>query len=138
MSAFFFAVSYKVKNISYLLRPRKDFLRYVGPRDRVTRLGEFSPIRRLFTLGSFLKKYKRKLIFGLLNTAEKLCINFDKKWVGLHFGRFFRNHIWSPWPCHRNIFHGTRFHHCAKQFRGTFLNLFKNLNFASSALALSM
>jgi hypothetical protein len=27
----------------------------------------------------------------------KLCINFDKKMVGLHFGRFFQKRIWSPW-----------------------------------------
>jgi hypothetical protein len=25
----------------------------------------------------------------------RLYINFDKKLVGLHFGRFFHNHIWQ-------------------------------------------
>jgi hypothetical protein len=29
--------------------------------------------------------------------AVKLCINFDKKKIGLHFELFFRKLIWSPW-----------------------------------------
>jgi hypothetical protein len=31
-----------------------------------------------------------------------LFINFDKKWLGLHFGRFFHEAIWSP--CLRGSF----------------------------------
>jgi hypothetical protein len=27
----------------------------------------------------------------------KNCINVYKHWAGLHFGRFFHKHIWSPW-----------------------------------------
>jgi hypothetical protein len=46
-------------------------------------------------------------VFALKNDSPKflvyffptyrLCINFDKKWVGLHFGRFFHELIWPPW-----------------------------------------
>jgi hypothetical protein len=32
---------------------------------RVTRLGEFSPIGRFFTIGSFVKFTEKDLIFGL-------------------------------------------------------------------------
>jgi hypothetical protein len=40
---------------------------------RVTRLGEFSPIGRLFTLGSFCDIAEVTTFFGLL-----FCIDFDK------------------------------------------------------------
>jgi hypothetical protein len=41
-------------------------------------------------LGSFLKITEVAQIFGyFLYDTYKLCIRFDKKWVGLHFGRFF-------------------------------------------------
>jgi hypothetical protein len=71
---------------------------------------------RLFTLGSFLKITEVDHIFGrifaylgdcllwavfwkITEAAHcyffpctcRFCINFDKKWVGLHFGRFFTN-----------------------------------------------
>jgi hypothetical protein len=36
-----------------------------------------------------------KLLFYFF-PRKKLCINFDKLWFWLHFGRFFRNLIWSP------------------------------------------
>jgi hypothetical protein len=35
--------------------------------------------------------------FGLLFPQLRLCINFDKKGAGLHFGRFFNKLVWSPW-----------------------------------------
>jgi hypothetical protein len=56
---------------------------------RVTRLGEFSPIGGLFTLGSLCENGK--------NQDYYVCINFDKKRIGPHFGRFFIKLIWSPW-----------------------------------------
>jgi hypothetical protein len=43
--------------------------------NRVTRLGEFSPIGRLFTLSSFLF-YKNIAI------CMNVCINFDKNGLG--------------------------------------------------------
>jgi hypothetical protein len=63
---------------------------------RVT-LGEFSPIGRGFSLGIFPKITKVAQIYGLLLSAEKIHINFNKQWVGLHFGRIFQKLIWSPW-----------------------------------------
>jgi hypothetical protein len=39
---------------------------------RVSRLGEFSPIRRLFTLGSFQKMAEAAHIFGLLYSTVKV------------------------------------------------------------------
>jgi hypothetical protein len=60
---------------------------------RVTKLGEFSHNGRLFTLVNFLKIAEVAHIFVptfLCPLHEyKGCINFDKKWFGLHFGRFF-------------------------------------------------
>jgi hypothetical protein len=46
----------------------------------VTRLGEFSPIGRLF--GQLFENYRREYS-GLLITLLKLCIDFDKKELGL-------------------------------------------------------
>jgi hypothetical protein len=55
----------------------------------VTRLGEFSPIRWLFTLGSFLLNYRSTPHIWAAFSRSSLCINFNKKWFGLHFGWFF-------------------------------------------------
>jgi hypothetical protein len=56
---------------------------------RVTRLGEFSPIWRLFTLGSFfLKITEVAQILCFVLERYKLCINSDKEGFGLHFRRF--------------------------------------------------
>jgi hypothetical protein len=43
-----------------------------------------------------LQKYAEQ-IFGLYFQRYKLRIHFDKKWVGLHFGRVVPKLIWSPW-----------------------------------------
>jgi hypothetical protein len=65
---------------------------------RVTRLGEFSHIGRLFTLGYLSKSTKvARHYCDTFILRDRLCINFDKKCVGLHFGRSFRALIWSPW-----------------------------------------
>jgi hypothetical protein len=43
-----------------------------------------------------VKTTKVSHIFWLLFPYVSFSIHFDKKWVGLHFGRFFRKLIWSP------------------------------------------
>jgi hypothetical protein len=53
--------------------------------DRVTRLGELSPIGRLFTLGSFLKVTGVTQISG--NYFPQYCLNIDKEWVELIFSQ---------------------------------------------------
>jgi hypothetical protein len=64
---------------------------------RVTRLDDFSPIGRLFTLGSFFEKYKSGPNFGAAFFNGRSCVLIlTKKWIGLHFGQFFNKHIWSP------------------------------------------
>jgi hypothetical protein len=64
---------------------------------RVTRLGEFSPIGRLFTLGSVMKITEVAKHFGLLIKTETVMYSFDKKWVGQHFGLlFFSNSSGHP------------------------------------------
>jgi hypothetical protein len=83
----------------------KDLTLWVSPQSackqryeigRVTRLGEFSPIGRLFTLGSFLKITKVAHIFGAsFFPRKKGCVDFSKKWLGLHFERIFQKLIWS-------------------------------------------
>jgi hypothetical protein len=57
----------------------------------VIRLGEFSPIGYLFTLGSFLTNTEVTQIFRLLlsTVQSTYASNFDKNWVGLHFMPFF-------------------------------------------------
>jgi hypothetical protein len=58
----------------------------------VTRLGEFSPIGRWFYSDSNFENDRSSPMFLLLFSTEKavyIHINFDKKWFGLNFGRFF-------------------------------------------------
>jgi hypothetical protein len=61
----------------------------------VTRLGEFSPIGRLFSLGSFLIN-RGAQNFGLIFPQIKLYIMFGPKILGLYFGRFFTNPSGHP------------------------------------------
>jgi hypothetical protein len=56
-------------------------------------LGDFSPIGRLFTLGTFSKNTEVALCLGLLATGEKLMYYFGKKWVEIHFGYFLITHL---------------------------------------------
>jgi hypothetical protein len=53
---------------------------------RVTRLGEFSPTGRLFSMGSFFENYKSSPNLGATFSTEKVEHYFFKKWVGQHFG----------------------------------------------------
>jgi hypothetical protein len=76
------------------------FLRFIGSSgaSRVTRRGEFSPIGWLFSLGSFWKLRLQPKFLGYFFPQLRWCINFVKKWVGLHFGQFFSHKlIRSPW-----------------------------------------
>jgi hypothetical protein len=59
---------------------------------RLTRLGDFWPIGRLFSLGSFFITEVWQIIM-LLFMQYKLSTNFDQEWVGLHFGLFLRTHL---------------------------------------------
>jgi hypothetical protein len=63
---------------------------------RVTRLGVFLPFGRLFTLWIFVKKYWSRAIALSYFLHQKGWGLILKKWVGLHFGRFFNKLIWSP------------------------------------------
>jgi hypothetical protein len=62
------------------------------------------PIGRIFAywaivllFGRFLKITQVAQILRLPFQRQKLCINFDENLIGLHFGRFFPESIWSPW-----------------------------------------
>jgi hypothetical protein len=47
-------------------------------------------------IGRIFASLDRFLMNFISRTNTSLCINFDQKWVGLHFGRFFYKLIWSP------------------------------------------
>jgi hypothetical protein len=61
--------------------------------NRVTRLGDFSPKGDCLLWADFFKIKEVAHIFGA--TFSDTCINFDKEWVGRHFGRFFHKLIRS-------------------------------------------
>jgi hypothetical protein len=61
-----------------------------GLADRVTRSGDFSPNGRLFAFGQLLENYRSSPhFFRHFVQWLSLCINLEKKWAGLHFGRIF-------------------------------------------------
>jgi hypothetical protein len=64
---------------------------------RVTRLGELSPSGRHFAFGTFVKITEVAQNVGQLFPKCRLCINFDKKRVGLQFGQFCHKLTWSPY-----------------------------------------
>jgi hypothetical protein len=65
---------------------------------RVVRLGEFSPIARLFSLGRFFKNYKSSSnSWATFAHETSYVLILTKKRVGLHFRRLFHKLIWSPW-----------------------------------------
>jgi hypothetical protein len=55
-----FAIEWDESITRYQKQPRKD----VSPVDRVTRMGEFSPNRWVFLLGSLIKNAEEAHIFG--------------------------------------------------------------------------
>jgi hypothetical protein len=65
---------------------------------RVTRLGEFSQLGDCLLWAVFWKLQKNPTYLGYISPRLSWCINFYKKWVGLHFGRFCHKLLWSPCP----------------------------------------
>jgi hypothetical protein len=65
--------------------------------DRVTRLGEFSPLRLFLSLGNFKQITRIGQILGPLFAPKSYVLNFTKHGSGFILGRFFHNSIWSPW-----------------------------------------
>jgi hypothetical protein len=57
-------------------------LKNSNAKHKVTRLGEFSPIGRLFTLGSFLNYKSRSNFRSTFFRRKKGRINFDKNGLG--------------------------------------------------------
>jgi hypothetical protein len=66
---------------------------------RVTRLGGFFAQVVIVYFGQLLENYRsvQHLRDTLFRDWVYVCINFDKKSVGLHLGKFFHKLIWSPW-----------------------------------------
>jgi hypothetical protein len=56
---------------------------------RVTRLGEFSPLGRLFSMGSFSSNRSNPIFGPIFHHGKKSFIKVDEKCAGLHFGRYF-------------------------------------------------
>jgi hypothetical protein len=61
--------------------------------------GDQTPNEWLLTLSNYFKIAE---IANVLGPLLRLCINFDQKCLGLHFGRFFHKLIWSPCVCSAN------------------------------------
>jgi hypothetical protein len=76
----------------------KKCIEWAGNRGaRVTRLGEFSTIGRMFTLGRFFENYRSKAKFLVLFPPFKLYIIYVlTKIVGLQFGLLLHKIIRSP------------------------------------------
>jgi hypothetical protein len=86
--------------------PKSKFFIWCALLWRVTRLGEFSPYGRAFTLGRFIKITKVTQNYGLFFSWVQITyVSICKKWVGLHFGRFLHKLIWSPWSYTWEVFH---------------------------------
>jgi hypothetical protein len=63
-------------------------------------LGEFSPVGRLFSMGSFL--LQNQPVLGIFFPRKKLCINSDKNGLGYIQGEFLANSfghsgLWRSW-----------------------------------------
>jgi hypothetical protein len=52
-------------------------------------------------LGACFRKFKKSQKIWVFLQQYKLCMDFDKKWVGLHFGRFFPNSSGHPSYCRK-------------------------------------
>jgi hypothetical protein len=69
----------------------------------MTRLGEFSPFGRLFSLDRLSKISELVQISCLLFSTVKVCINDNKKWVGLHLGAIFSQTHLVTVPGYENL-----------------------------------
>jgi hypothetical protein len=49
-------------------------------------------------------KFTQKRNFCFFHSPSYFCIEFDKTWIGLRFGRHFYKLVWSPWTL---LFSGT-------------------------------
>jgi hypothetical protein len=54
----------------------------------------------LVDFGQFFENHRISPQCGQLFNVAKACINLDKKWIGLRFGRLFHKIIWQPWPAY--------------------------------------
>jgi hypothetical protein len=65
-------------------------------------------------LRSLWENFRSRIMFaGALSHGCALILT--KKWVGLHFGQYFRKLIWSPWlRCTAAFFRTTVYVHCYK------------------------
>jgi hypothetical protein len=63
---------------------------------RATRLAGFLAVWAMAYFRHFLKYRSSPNCGTIFPTAKMSCNNFDKKWVGLHFGRIFNNSSGRP------------------------------------------
>jgi hypothetical protein len=63
----------------------------------VTRLGEISQSWAILFFGLLVENYRSSPNFLATFFHEQNYALFEKKWVGLHFWRFFHKLICSPW-----------------------------------------
>jgi hypothetical protein len=64
--------------------------------DRVTGLGDFSPIGGDCLLWAVFLNYRSSTNFRATFSTYGYALILTKKWVGLHFGELFHETIWSP------------------------------------------
>jgi hypothetical protein len=91
-------VNYCDKNIRQICasRKRKFFASDFGGQPGRPDWLNFRPMGDCLFWVVFLKIAKNIQILGLYVPRLRLRIIFDKKYIGQHFGRFFRKPIWSP------------------------------------------
>jgi hypothetical protein len=73
----------------------------------VARLGEFSPIEPLLSLGTFIENYRiSQKYLATFSSLHKSCalILTHVQWIGPHFRRFFHTLIWDRCYDLKNIF----------------------------------
>jgi hypothetical protein len=79
-----------------LLHPEEKQNYFFSKTTRVTRVGEFSSIGRLFTFDSFLKVTEVAQNFKLLFSHGKSYVRVLTKMGWVKFGSIFYKLIWSP------------------------------------------
>jgi hypothetical protein len=72
----------------------KVFKSLLRPLSRVTRLGEFSPIVSLFSLGSFFEKFRsRLLIFSTVSHGKSCGLILAKNAWAVFWASFSQTHL---------------------------------------------